>query len=72
MVSFWRCASIAALVATVLFVAAPEQLFWSRLLHYVPTLTGVESEADGEGFFFAPNGKQDPRAELAATTGDAA
>jgi hypothetical protein len=41
---------------------------WIRLLHYRKTLFGGwESEADGEPFFNAKQGKTDPEAELAAT-----
>lgn len=41
---------------------------WRRLLHYQPkTFGGYESEADGEPFFNAPNGKTEPQAELEAT-----
>ena len=43
--------------------------FWHLLLHYEPTWFGIESQADGPGFFLAANGKYDPRAELAATIG---
>jgi len=45
-----------------------QQRYWHLLLHYRPTLaTGYESEADDPGFFLAPNGKTDPKAELEAT-----
>lgn len=44
-----------------------ETRFWHLLLHYEPTWFGIESQADGEGFFLAANGKHDPRAELNAT-----
>lgn len=41
---------------------------WHVLLHYRKGWFGrYESEVDGTDFFNAPNGKQDPRAELAAT-----
>lgn len=41
---------------------------WLRLLHFRKSVFGVlRSEADDPGFFNAPNGKTDPRAELAAT-----
>jgi hypothetical protein len=44
------------------------QRYWHLLLHYRSTLGGgYESEADEPGFFLAPNGKTDPRAELNAT-----
>ncbi len=39
---------------------------WRSLLHYQRTCSGLESEADGPGFFLAPDGRQDPRAELVA------
>jgi hypothetical protein len=41
---------------------------WLRLGHYRPSpLGGFKSEADGPPFFFAPNGRRDPVAELDAT-----
>ncbi len=41
---------------------------WLRLGHYHPTLSGgYRSEADGAPFFLAPDGKDDPAAELEAT-----
>jgi hypothetical protein len=41
---------------------------WHLLLHYKPRwLGGFKSEADGEGFFFHPDGKVDPQGELEAT-----
>ena len=41
---------------------------WLRLGHWRPRLLGgFESEADGSGFFLAPDGKRDPAAELEAT-----
>jgi hypothetical protein len=40
---------------------------WLRLGHYRNHLFGVESEVDGDTFFNAPDGKDDPRAELEAT-----
>jgi len=42
---------------------------WQVLLHYRADALGggVTSEADGPGFFNAPDGRTDPRAELAAT-----
>jgi len=42
---------------------------WHKLVHYVPNLVvpGVHSLVDSPGFFIAPNGKDDPRAELEAT-----
>jgi hypothetical protein len=48
--------------------ALHDQRYWRLLLHYRPTIAGgYESEADEEGFFLAPNGKTDPKAELEAT-----
>ena len=48
--------------------ALHEQRYWHLLLHYRRTMAGgYESEADEEGFFLAPNGKTDPKAELNAT-----
>ncbi|HKI96878.1 MAG TPA: DUF4105 domain-containing protein [bacterium] len=46
-----------------------EQRFWRLLLHYMPDAlgSGYTSEADGPGFFLAPNGRTDPKAELEAT-----
>ncbi|HUJ60954.1 MAG TPA: DUF4105 domain-containing protein [Kofleriaceae bacterium] len=41
---------------------------WHRLGHYMPNLFGgYESQADGQNFFLAPHGKDDPSAELDAT-----
>jgi hypothetical protein len=42
---------------------------WHKLLHYVPNLLlpGVHSLVDSPGFFNAPDGKNEPRAELEAT-----
>lgn len=41
---------------------------WLNLLHYRKRFFGgMESQADGKGFFLAPNGKTDPEAELRAT-----
>jgi Domain of unknown function (DUF4105) len=48
--------------------ALHEQRGWHLLVHYRPALTGgYESEADEQGFFLAPDGKTDPKAELEAT-----
>jgi len=45
-----------------------EQRYWSLLLHYRENLGGgYTSEVDDPGFFMAPTGKTDPRAELEAT-----
>ncbi|NBX81909.1 DUF4105 domain-containing protein [bacterium] len=42
---------------------------WHRLLHYKKTLPfwKLQSEVDGAGFFFSPEGKTDPLAELKAS-----
>lgn len=40
---------------------------WHVLLHYKPTLLGVESEIDSESFFLATDGRTNPMAELEAT-----
>src|SRR5688500_15974397 len=48
--------------------ALHEQRDWHLLVHYRPALNGgFESEADEPGFFLAPDGKTDPKAELEAT-----
>jgi hypothetical protein len=39
---------------------------WLKLLHYRPRGGGWRSEADGGGFFLAPDGRTDPAAELEA------
>ncbi len=45
-----------------------EQRYWHLLLHYRENLGGGSaSEVDDPGFFMAPAGKTDPRAELEAT-----
>ena len=45
-----------------------DQRYWHLLLHYRRTIGGeYESEADEAGFFLAPQGKTDPKAELQAT-----
>jgi hypothetical protein len=46
-----------------------DERFWHLLMHYLPdTLgSGFTSEADGPGFFLAPDGKTSPRGELDAT-----
>jgi hypothetical protein len=49
-------------------MALHEQRYWHLLLHYRSSLAGgVESEADEPGFFLAPDGKTNPKAELHAT-----
>jgi hypothetical protein len=67
--------SASALAATppVLDPAAVDRLaddpYWHRLLHYGRShpLASKKSALDGPGFFFAQDGKHDPRAELVAT-----
>ncbi len=44
-----------------------QQRTWQVLLHYQPTLFGVESLIDDRDFFLAADGKQNPEAELQAT-----
>ncbi len=46
-----------------------ERREWQVLLHYKPKLLmpGVKSLVDAESFFLAPDGKNDPEAELEAT-----
>ena len=42
--------------------------YWHLLLHYEKTFLGhYKSEADGQDFFFAKDGKNNPKAELQAT-----
>jgi hypothetical protein len=48
--------------------ALHDERYWHLLLHYRSAIAGgYESEADEAGFFLAPNGKTDPKAELEAT-----
>lgn len=45
-----------------------ENRTWHLLMHYNPgTFYGYESEADGDGFFHASDGKTNPQAELEAS-----
>lgn len=44
-----------------------EARFWHLLVRYQDGLSGFESEADNDAFFFAKDGKTNPRAELEAT-----
>jgi len=44
-----------------------EHPYWWTLLHYKKGVFGVRSLVDDPRFFVAPDGKQDPRAELRAT-----
>ena len=68
------------LIATSAFGASPDsfvdraralkladQAEWHRLLHYRHTLIGWKSQAVGENFFVATDGKTNPDAELEAT-----
>ncbi|WP_296686419.1 DUF4105 domain-containing protein [Treponema sp. UBA3813] len=41
--------------------------YWLLLGHYKRTLTGYKSLVDGEEFFLAPDGKQNPKSEMEAT-----
>ena len=48
--------------------ALHERRYWRLLLHYRRNwISGYESEIDEPGFFLAPNGKTDAKAELDAT-----
>lgn len=48
--------------------AISDSRYWKLLLHYRRGYLGHEaSEADGAGFFFSPEGRTDPYAELLAT-----
>jgi uncharacterized protein DUF4105 len=55
------------LIADARRLALARQPAWRKLLHYQPTWTGLESEADGQSFFLAGDGKSNPSAELEAT-----
>ncbi|TMQ12483.1 MAG: DUF4105 domain-containing protein [Deltaproteobacteria bacterium] len=44
-----------------------ERVEWRRLGHWRDTLTGIESQADGQNFFLSPHGATSPGAELDAT-----
>ncbi len=57
---------IDAAVARAAALGLHDSRYWHLLLHYVPAGAGVESEADGLGFFLAREGKTQPRAELEA------
>jgi hypothetical protein len=61
-------AHLAELLARARETRLAEDPGWLRLGHYRPRLVGGwKGEADGEGFFLAPDGKTDPAAELEAT-----
>ena len=56
------------LIRRVVEARLSEHRYWHLLLHYRENVGGgYTSEADDPGFFLAPNGKTDPRAELEAT-----
>ncbi len=58
----------ASLVARARELGIAQSLEWHRLLHYRRNVVGdLASEVDGAEFFLAPNGKQNPEAELEAT-----
>lgn len=40
---------------------------WLRTMHYLPSWGGYVSELDGAGFFFAKDGKKNPKSELRAS-----
>ncbi len=44
-----------------------KDITWQRLVHYKPTLFGVESEADNDKFFLSKDGKTHPLHELEKT-----
>jgi hypothetical protein len=44
-----------------------EDPYWRTLVHYRATIGGYESLVDDPAFFFAEDGKRNPRAELEAT-----
>jgi hypothetical protein len=49
-------------------VDVANSMAWKRLMHYEPaTLGGIKSELDGEGFFFAADGRKNPLSELKAS-----
>ncbi|MEE8395797.1 MAG: DUF4105 domain-containing protein, partial [bacterium] len=62
-------AYLAELVARARELKLWEERLWHLLLHYRPNtlFAGVTSEADGPGFFNAPEGKTNPQAELEGT-----
>jgi hypothetical protein len=61
-------AHLAELVRKAERLRLAEDPAWLRLGHWRPrVLGGLESEADGRGFFRSPKGRTDPAAELAAT-----
>ncbi|HUQ76222.1 MAG TPA: DUF4105 domain-containing protein [Burkholderiales bacterium] len=62
-------AYLAELVARSREQRLAERPEWHKLVHYVPNVIapGVHSLVDSPGFFNAPDGKTDPRAELEAT-----
>ncbi len=60
---------LALLVAKSKQLRLAERPEWQKLLHYVPNLIspGVHGLVDSPQFYNAPNGKNDPQAELEAT-----
>ena len=58
-------------IAKMLALANQAQLFqrpeWRKINLYHPTIGGITSRVDDPTYFLAPNGKQDPQAELEAT-----
>ncbi len=61
----------AAEIAKMLVLANQAQLSqrpeWRKINLYHPTIGGITSRVDDPTYFLAPNGKQDPQAELEAT-----
>ena len=57
------------LIARARSLELAERAEWRKLLHYVPNLIapGVHGQVDSRAFYNAPDGKNDPRAELEAT-----
>ncbi len=71
-IAYSPCAEPAESLAAALGRAGELRLaddpYWHTLLHYKPSLFGgVESLVDDPQFFFAPDGKTNPAAELRAT-----
>jgi hypothetical protein len=63
-----EAAYVESLVARATSLGLHRDEMWLRLVHYRPTLFGAQqSEADARSFFLAEDGRNDPRAELAAT-----
>ncbi len=47
--------------------AVADSKAWLRLMHYFPSFRGYTSQLDGRDFFFAPDGKTNPQAEIRAS-----